>query len=101
MYHERVRYAIFYDPRQGFAEMSMVPSVIAVQSLEDSMHPRYCFGYEAMPQAMKLIKDLDLPTRARSFEETCSIQVRVRLSQQQDFLERTAVLPIFVNQLSD
>jgi len=59
------------------------------------------FGYDAMPQAMKLIKDLDLPARNRSFQETCSIEVRVRLNQQQDFLERISVLPIFATQLSD
>ena len=61
---------------------------------------RVTFGYEAMPQAMKLIKDMDLPSRNRSFEESCSIEVRVRLAQQQDFLERISVLPIFATLLS-
>ena len=61
---------------------------------------RVTFGYEAMPQAMKLIKDMDLPARNRSFEESCSIEVRVRLAQQQDFLERISVLPIFATLLS-
>ena len=58
------------------------------------------FGYDAMPQAMKLIKDLDLPSRNRVFEVSCSIEVRVRLNQQQDFLERISVLPIFATLLS-
>lgn len=46
-YHERVRYAIFYDPRKDYQETHLVPSLIGVLSLEDPAHPKYCFGYEA------------------------------------------------------
>ncbi|MBR4826518.1 MAG: YigZ family protein [Bacteroidales bacterium] len=58
---------------------------------------RVDFGYDAMPAVMKLVKDLDLPTRGRVFSETCTIELRVRLDLQKDFLERTASMPIFVD----
>ncbi|MBR2216548.1 MAG: molecular chaperone [Selenomonadaceae bacterium] len=48
IYHEKVRYACFYDPKQNYQATNLVPSVIGVLSLEDAAHPRYCFGYEAM-----------------------------------------------------
>ena len=47
------------------------------------------FEYAQMPEVMKVVKDLGLPTRNQQFAENCSMQVRVRLSLQEDFLERT------------
>jgi len=38
---------------------------------------------------MKVVKDLGLPSREQRFEASCSMQVRVRLAQEEDFLERT------------
>ena len=61
---------------------------------------RISFTYDQMPQVMKIVKDLDLPQRKRSFEADCSIELRVRLSLEHDFLERIGVLPIFVSRLS-
>ena len=58
---------------------------------------RLGFGYEAMPAVMKLVKELDLPTRGREFSETCTLELRVRLDLQKDFLERLSTMPIFVN----
>ena len=55
------------------------------------------FGYDAMPAVMKLVKDLDLPSRKRDFAERCSIELRVRLGLKKDFLERISSMPIFVN----
>ena len=52
LYHDSVRYAIFYDPQKGFRETNMVPSLIGVLSLDDPLHPEYCFGYEARDLAV-------------------------------------------------
>lgn len=47
------------------------------------------FNYAQMPEVMKVVKDLGLPSREQRFEASCSMQVRVRLTQEEDFLERT------------
>jgi hypothetical protein len=52
IYHEKVQYAIFYDPRKDYQPTHLVPSLIGVLSLEDAAHPRYCFGYEAQNMAL-------------------------------------------------
>ena len=57
---------------------------------------RVRFTYVQMPDVMKLIKDLDLPQRARDFAEECSIELRVRLSQKSDFLERIEKISTFI-----
>ncbi len=57
---------------------------------------RIGFGYERMPQVMKVIKDLDLPQRNRSFDNSCSLEVRVRDTLKEDFLERTGTICTFV-----
>ena len=53
------------------------------------------FPYEDLPAVMKLANDMDLPQRAQSFLAECSLEVRVRLSAEQDFLERTKIIGIF------
>ena len=57
---------------------------------------RIGFGYERMPQVMKVIKDLDLPQRNRNFDNSCSLEVRVRDTLKEDFLERTGTICTFV-----
>ena len=57
---------------------------------------RIGFGYERMPQVMKVIKDLDLPQSNRSFDNSCSLEVRVRDTLKEDFLERTGTICTFV-----
>ncbi len=47
------------------------------------------FDYAQMPEVMKVVKDLGLPTRNQQFGENCSMHIRVRLTLQDDFLERT------------
>jgi len=54
------------------------------------------FPYDTLPAAMKLIKEMDLPQREQSFQAECSIQVRVRQSLEQDFLERIEKIGIFI-----
>ena len=54
------------------------------------------FPYESLPAVMKVVKDLDLPQRAQSFLEECSMEVRVRLSLEQDFLERIEKIGTFI-----
>ena len=51
------------------------------------------FDYGAMNGVMKLLKDLDLPQRAQDFGTVCRLETRVRLSLEDDFRERLALLP--------
>lgn len=46
------------------------------------------FGYEAMNPVMKALKEMEIPASAQDFGENCSLQVRVRLSGVERFLER-------------
>jgi len=46
------------------------------------------FDYLSMNAVMKVLKDLDIPQTNQNFSETCSVDVRVRLSQEEIFLEK-------------
>ncbi|MDO5442086.1 MAG: YigZ family protein [Bacteroidia bacterium] len=46
------------------------------------------FPYLSMNAVMKASKDLALPQRNQSFGENCSMELRVRLSQDADFVDR-------------
>ena len=54
------------------------------------------FPYDSLPAVMKTVKDLGLPQRGQSFQEECVLEVRVRRSLEQDFLERIEKLGIFI-----
>lgn len=54
------------------------------------------FPYDSLPVVMKTVKDLGLPQRGQSFQEECVLEVRVRRSLEQDFLERIEKLGIFM-----
>ena len=41
-----------------------------------------------MNAVMKVLKDMDLPQSGQQFGEKCSLEVRVRLSAVEDFLQR-------------
>ena len=58
---------------------------------------RLHFPYDSLPSVMKVVKDLGLPQRGQSFLEECSMEVRVRLSLAQDFLERIEKIGILVD----
>ena len=45
---------------------------------------------------MKLVKDMDLPQRGQSFLSDCTLDVRVRASLEEDFLDRIEKLGIFI-----
>ena len=60
---------------------------------------RVGFGYDAMPQVMKMVKDLDLPQRGRDFGTSCTLELRVRDSLKEDFLERTSTICTFADLL--
>ena len=60
---------------------------------------RVGFGYDSLPQVMKLVKELDLPQRGRDFAEACTLELRVRASLEQDFLERIATISNFATLL--
>ena len=53
------------------------------------------FDWPQMQAAMKIVKDLALPQREQDFGEKCSLQVRVRLNLEADFLEKTEKAGIF------
>ena len=53
-------------------------------------------AYDSLPAVMKLVKDLDLPQRGQSFLADYTMEVRVRLSLEQDFLERIEKLGNFI-----
>ena len=48
---------------------------------------RLNFGYASMPAVMSMVKSMSLPMRAQSYEEDCSVEVRVRLSLEEDFIK--------------
>lgn len=50
---------------------------------------RLDFPYSSLPDVMKMVKDMDLPQRAQEFSLDCSMEVRVRLSLEGDFLEKS------------
>ena len=49
---------------------------------------RLRFGYMAMNDVMKVLKDMDLPQKDQDFGEMCALSVRVRLSEVDAFLEK-------------
>ena len=49
---------------------------------------RVSFDYLSMNAVMKVLKDMDLPQSAQNFGESCSLEVRVRLSAIEDFTKR-------------
>ena len=51
---------------------------------------RLRFDYLSMNAVMKVLKDMDLPQSAQEFGETCSLEVRVRLSAVEEFRDRLA-----------
>lgn len=51
------------------------------------------FGYEMLPQVMKLLKNLDLKQENAVFGEMCSLRTRVRLSREEAFSGAAADLP--------
>lgn len=46
------------------------------------------FPYLSMNAVMKVAKELSLPQRNQSFGENCSMELRVRLSQEPDFVDK-------------
>lgn len=60
---------------------------------------RIGFSYEQMPRVMKSVKDMDLPQRAQDFGSECTMEVRVRKSMDEDFLQRMEKSVIFIKEL--
>ena len=55
------------------------------------------FPYASLPAVMKIVKDLDLPQRGQSFLEECTLEVRVRRSLEEKFLDLFRNLGIFTS----
>lgn len=60
---------------------------------------RIGFDYSRMPEVMKILKDMNIPQRAQDFAQECSMEVRIRLSLEKDFFERTDKKLIFISKL--
>lgn len=60
---------------------------------------RLGFSYGNLPSVMKVLKDMGLPQRAQNFGNDCSIEVRVRLTVEKDFLEKTEKYLNFIKKL--
>lgn len=62
---------------------------------------RLSYPYELMPGVMKYLKDCDFPQRNQNFGSDCSLEVRVRLNKEEDFLEHIEKLGIFKDKITD
>ena len=54
---------------------------------------RLSFGYLEMNSVMKMIKDMSLQQSAQDFGSACSLEVKVRLASEADFLDRAGKIP--------
>lgn len=54
---------------------------------------RLSFGYMQMNAVMKMVKDMDLEQHSQNFGNECTIDVRVRLSSEDDFVKRAEGIP--------
>lgn len=46
------------------------------------------FDYQNMEPVMRTLKDMDIPQSGQSFDQSCSMDIRVRLSQEEDLKKR-------------
>ena len=46
------------------------------------------FDYQNMEPVMRTLKDMDIPQSGQSFDQSCSMDIRVRLSQDEDLKKR-------------
>lgn len=60
---------------------------------------RIGFSYEHMPAVMKAVKEMDVPQRAQDFGTDCTMELRIRNSIAEDFLERIEKSVIFIKEL--
>ncbi len=60
---------------------------------------RIGFDYAQMPAMMEAVKALGLEVLARDFAESCTLELRVRLRSEQDFLERIKKIGTFKNKI--
>ncbi len=54
------------------------------------------FPYDSLPAVMRVAKDLSLPRRGQAFLAECSLELRVRRSIEEDFLERIGKIGNFI-----
>ncbi|MCQ2178139.1 MAG: YigZ family protein [Bacteroidales bacterium] len=59
------------------------------------------YPYGLMPQVMKYLKESEFPQRNQNFGSDCSLEVRVRLNREKDFLEHIEKLGIFKDNIND
>ena len=76
-------------------------ALAAAQAVEKTAARRFriTFDYLSMNAVMRVLKDLDIPQSGQSFGNECSMDVRVRLSQYEDFLARTRNFLLSLNEL--
>lgn len=76
------------------ATADALSSAKIVEKVAGKWH-RLDFPYASLPSVMKILKDMAVPQRAQSFQNECSLEAFVRLSSEQDFLERIKKIGIF------
>ena len=76
-------------------------ALAAAQAVEKTAARRFriTFDYLSMNAVMRVLKDLDIPQSGQSFGNECSLDVRVRLSQYEDFLTRPRNFLLSLNEL--
>ena len=70
------------------ASRSALEAAVKVKKTAGNIY-RLSFGYDSMPEMMKLLKDFSLEYKDMLFEQECSLKVRIRLSLEKEFFERT------------
>ena len=70
------------------ASRSALEAAVKVKKTAGNSY-RLSFSYDSMPEMMKLLKDFSLEYKDMLFEQECSLKVRIRLSLEKEFFERT------------
>lgn len=60
---------------------------------------RIGFSYDNLPAVMKLLKEQDIPQRAQEFGSDCTMEVRIRLAIEDEFLDKIEKFVNFINKL--
>jgi uncharacterized YigZ family protein len=72
------------------AENALAKAIIIEKDVLQSFKLRY--GYANTPEVMRLVKEFELAVVAQTFDEHCSMNVKISLKHKQSFLEKIQVL---------
>lgn len=76
-------------------------AICQAQIVEKTASRRWRIGFEyaQMPAVMDALKALGVEILTRDFTDSCTLELRVRLRSEQDFLERIEKIGIFKNKI--